>query len=140
MSTPPQADIQRIGTVEGAQKLLEILNYEPDQAILNKCNLKASIMIVDTYTEAEVVIPADHAADPELFELADECAAAHYRLLVASTPDEKTDARDDISMCKKGVLLHIGIIDDGGGGSDGITEPKTFLGPRTDDIVGPGEN
>ncbi len=52
MSSPPQADIQRIGTVEGAQKLLEILNFDPDQAILNKCNLRASIMVVDIYTEA----------------------------------------------------------------------------------------
>jgi len=134
MSTPPQADIQRIGTIEGAQKLLEILNYEPDQAILNKCNLKASIMIADIYTEAEITIPANHVADPELFELADECAAAHYRLLVASTGEEKGDAREDIEMCKKGVMLHIGITEGGGGELD-ITDPKTYLGPRTDDLT-----
>ena len=139
MSTPPQSAIQRIGTVEGAQKLLELLNYEPDQAILDKCNLKASIMIADIYAEVETTLPTDHADDPQLFELADECAAAHYRLLVASTPDEKTDARDDIDMCKKGILLHLGIT-----GKDSpveiIPDPKTFSGPRTDDIRGPGED
>jgi len=136
MSTPPQADIQRIGTVEGAQKLLEILNYEPDQAILNKCNLKASIMIADIYAEVGTpVLPADHAADPELFELADECAAAHYRLLVASTPAEKLDAREDIDMCKKGVLLHIGVVKQDGSPVEVISDPQTFVGPRTDDIT-----
>ncbi len=133
MSTPPQADIQRIGTVEGAQKLLEILNYEPDQAILDKCNLKASIMIADIYAEVGTTLPTDHIADPALFELADECAAAHYRILVASTPDEKNDARMDIDLCKKGVLLHLGIV-----GKDSpveiISDPKTFSGPRTDDL------
>ena len=135
MSTPPQADIQRIGTIEGAQKLLEILNYEPDNAILDKCNLKASIMIADIYAEVgEPALPATHSDDPQLFELADECAAAHYRLLVASTPAEKQDARDDIDMSNKGVLLHIGVT-----GKDSpvevISDPKTYIGPTTNDIV-----
>ena len=136
MSTPPQADIQRIGSVEGAEKLLDILNYEPDQAILDKCNLKASIMIADIYAEVgEPALPTTHAADPQLFELADECAAAHYRLLVASTPAEKQDARDDIDMCKKGVLLHIGVIKKDGNAVEVISDPKTYIGPRTDDIL-----
>ncbi len=134
MSTPPQADITRVGTKEGAQKILEILNYEPDQALLDKCNLRASVMIADIYAEVDTTLPTTHVADPELYEIADECAAAHYRLFVASTPDEKTDARMDIEMCKKGVLLNLGIT-----GKDSpvevIPDPKTYLGPRTDDLT-----
>lgn len=131
---PPQSTITQIGTIEGAQKILSQLNYDPDIALLNKCRFKSSVLIGDIYAEADKTLPTTHAGDPQLWEIADDCTAAFYKMYVASTPQDKSEAREEIDMCKKAVRLHIGISEEGGDTSE-IPEPKTFLHAGLSDLT-----
>ena len=124
---PPQANIKVYGSLDGASKILDNLNFDADQAILSKAQRKISIKITDIYTEAEVAIPAAQTDDEELWEIADDCIAAAYRIWVSVTPQDKDSAKDDMDDCMTAIKLHIGIVDSKD--DEGITEPATFVGP-----------
>lgn len=128
------AVLPNIGTIEGVQDLLVLLNINPQTPLLEKCRNLASVCIASIYREVGVTLPAVKADNPDLWELADNLAVAEYQRLIAQSEEAHRVARRNIEHAIEQIKWLLGI-EEGGLDTMEVTTPNAYFPDHLEDIL-----